>query len=535
MTEGPVKSPLSYQARRELVELMAPQYLEASRAQKMLLLDTFVAMTGYVRKYAMWLLNHPVESAPSVSHARPVHYGPEVQQALLFAWKAANQICAKRLIPFLPTLVEALEQHGHLHLTEKCRSQLLSMSASTADRLLRSRRKHSSGGKSTTQAGTLLKHQIPIRTFEEWNETQPGFLEADLVAHCGIEAKGGYLYTLTLTDIATGWTECLPLLYRSRETVLVAVQHARTLFPFPILGIDTDNGGEFLNEELVAYCEQEHITFTRGRPYQKRDQCFVEQKNGAIVRQIVGYDRFAGEYTYRQLTELYRAMRLYVNCFQPSMKLLSKHREGKKVRYVYDPAKTPLQRLLLSGALPTKKQQELTQVAQVLDPIRLFQQVEGLQKAVFRCAASCSPFVSHPPSAPVRVFSVERCTTGNIPTESSVPSPAAGFHTLYREQERRKRILGWRRTQKDPFEGEWEQIISWLVAKPERSSGDIFRELQRLSPGRYQPFQIRTLQRGMRRIRTHLLETFEEQWQEEVIHGRLPVPVLQVDGATGHT
>jgi len=228
-------------------------------------------------------------------------------------------------------------------------------------------------------------------------------------------------------------------------------------------------------------------------------------------------------------------MRLYVNCFQPSMKLLSKHREGKKVRYVYDPAKTPLQRLLLSGALPTKKQQELTQVAQVLDPIRLFQQVEGLQKAVFRCAASCSPFVSHPPSAPVRVFSVERRTTGNIPTESSVPSPAAGFHTLYREQERRKRILGWRRTQKGPFEGEWEQIISWLVAKPERSSGDIFRELQRLSPGRYQPLQIRTLQRGMRRIRTHLLETFEEQWQEEVIHGRLPVPVLQVDGATGHT
>lgn len=174
ITEGPVKSPLSYQARRELVEHMAPVYREASRAQKMLLLDTFVALTGSVRKYALWLLNHPVESALRTPHVRPVHYGPEVQQALYLVWRAANQICAKRLIPFLPTLIEALERHGHLHLTEKCRSQLLSMSAATADRLLRSQRKHDPRGLSTTQAGTLLKHQIPIRTFQDWNATQPG-------------------------------------------------------------------------------------------------------------------------------------------------------------------------------------------------------------------------------------------------------------------------------------------------------------------------------------------------------------------------
>jgi len=157
-----VKSPLSYQARRELVERMAPHYRAASRKQKMLLLDTFVALTGYVRKYAMWLLNHPVESRPRGPHARPVHYGPEVQQALYQAWRAANQICAKRLIPFLATLVEALERHGHLHLTEECRTQLLSMSAATADRLLRSQRKHSVRGLSTTQAGTLLWPLSPI-------------------------------------------------------------------------------------------------------------------------------------------------------------------------------------------------------------------------------------------------------------------------------------------------------------------------------------------------------------------------------------
>ena len=281
------------------------------------------------------------------------------------------------------------------------------------------------------------------------------------MAHCGANIEGGYLYTLTLTDIATGWTECLPVLYRSQETVLAALQRARTLFPFPILGIDTDNGGEFINEVVIAYCEQAHISFTRGHPYVKNDQCFVEQKNGSIVRQVVGYDRLVGEHAYRQLTELYRALRLYVNCFQPSMKLLSKQRDGKKVCYIYDPAKTPLQRLLLSGVLLAQKQQELFEVAQALDPIRLFRQLEQLQQAVFRCAVNCSPVTSPIPSAPIRVFSVGDCTVGKRPEERSVTDPAAGLQTLYREQERRKRVLGWRRTHKDPFEGEWEQIPSF--------------------------------------------------------------------------
>jgi len=521
-----VESGLSLQTRRELLQQVIPQYRAATTVRKKSkLLDAFTATTGYNRKYAMHLLNHTKEVQLVPQHPRRRHYGPEVQHALFLVWHAANRICAKRLIPFLPTLVEALERHEHLHLTEECRNQLLSMSAATADRLLRSQRKRGQRGLSTTRAGTLLKQQIPVRTFQEWNEDRPGFLEADLVAHCGAEIEGGYLYTLTLTDIATGWTECLPLIHRSREAVLAALQRARTLFPFPILGIDTDNGGEFINEVVVSYCEQEQITFTRGRPYQKRDQCFVEQKNGAIVRQVVGYDRLVGEHAYRQLTELYRALRLYVNCFQPSMKLLSKALDGKKVRCVYDPAKTPLQRLLLSGVLPAWKQQELTEVAQALDPVRLLPQLEQLQQAVFRCAVGSFPFLSSLPSASIHAFSVERCMTGLLPSTGSIPEPAAGLETLYQEQERRKRVLGWRRTHKDPFEGEWEQIFSWLVANPERSSGDIFRELQRRSPERYRPLQIRTLQRGMRKIRVHLLQTLKEHWQEEVIRGSLPISV----------
>jgi Integrase core domain len=309
-----VEQSLSYQARRALLQQTVPQYREASPSHKKTLVDAFVAATGYHRTYARWLLNHAEEVQQTLQRPRPPQYGPEVQHALFLVWHAANRICAKRLIPFLPILIESLERHEHLQISEKCRRQLLAMSAATADRLLASQRKLGQRGLSTTRAGTLLKQQIPIRTFEEWKETRPGFLEADLVAHCGTDIEGGYLYTLTLTDVATGWTECLPLLYRSQETVLAALQQARLLFPFPILGIDTDSGGEFINEAVIAYCEQAHITFTRGRPYLKNDQCFVEQKNGAIVRQVVGYDRLVGEHAYRQLTELYRALRLYVNC-----------------------------------------------------------------------------------------------------------------------------------------------------------------------------------------------------------------------------
>jgi hypothetical protein len=193
---------------------------------------------------------------------------------------------------------------------------------------------------------TLLKQQIPIRTFAQWDDAQPGFLEADLVGHHGGDIHGCFLYTLTLTDIATGWTECFPLLYKSPEAVLTAFQQARRRFPFPILGLDTDNGSEFINEAVMRYCEAEQITFTRGRPEVKNDQCFVEQKKGAVVRQFVGNGRFVGFQASRQLHELYRALRLYVNCFQPSMKLVSKHVEEGNVCRVYDPAKTPLQTAL---------------------------------------------------------------------------------------------------------------------------------------------------------------------------------------------
>jgi hypothetical protein len=346
---------------------MAPMYQQASGSQKQNILEEFVATTGYARKYALWLLNHSEEVfAPPTALRR--RYGPEVEEALVLAWKTLNRICTKRLIPFLPSIVETLEEDGHLALNEGQRRLLLSMSVATADRLLQAHRYTHPHGHSTTKAGPLLKQQIPIRTFAQWDEAKQGFLEVDLVSHCGGRLQGGCLYTITLTDIATGWTECLPLLNRGREAVLVALQRAQALFPFPILGIDTDNGGEFINEEVAAFCVREQITFTRGRPYEKRDQCFVEQKNGVVVRQVVGHGRLMGEHAYRQLDELYRALHWYVNCFQPSMKLVAKQVEGRKIHRIYDTAKTPLQRVLLSESLSPSQLKELRIIGKAFDP-----------------------------------------------------------------------------------------------------------------------------------------------------------------------
>jgi site-specific recombinase XerD len=507
---------LRTQARRVLLQQVAPAYHQASASQKQQILEEFVTATGYVRKYAQWLLNHSEEVlAPPTALRR--RYGPEVEEALVLAWKTLNRICTKRLIPFLPSIVEALEAEGHLELDEEHRRLLLSMSAATADRLLQAHRYAHPHGLSTTKAGPLLKQQIPIRTFAQWDEAKPGFLEVDLVAHCGGRLQGGCLYTITLTDVATGWTECLPLLNRGREAVLAALQRARALFPFPILGLDTDNGGEFINEEVAAYCVREQITFTRGRPYEKRDQCFVEQKNGVVVRQVVGHGCLMGEHAYQQLDELYRALHWYVNCFQPSMKLVSTQVEGRRIRRVYDAAKTPLQRVLLSGALSPAQQQELRTIGKAFDPLRLFQQVEQLQQATLHCEAGRSS--ADPPTPTSLVpFDLAACAG-----ELVLPEGSETGEVLHEEQKRAS-VLDWRRTSKDPFAGQWEQILTWVQANPTRSSGDILRELQSLFPGRYEFSHLRTLQRGMRKIRTHLLQTHKGAGSPEEPRAHLSLP-----------
>jgi hypothetical protein len=533
---------MSFPARRELVGLVAGRYLEAPGHQKSAILDEFVAVTGYARKYAIRLLRRPELAASGpIRRPRARRYGPEAQAALELAWAAANQICAKRLVPFLPELVASLERHGHLVVSEETRAQLLRMSPATADRLLRAhRRQEQPRGISTTKAGALLKHQIPVRTFTDWDDVRPGFLEADLVAHCGARAEGGYLYSLVLTDVATGWTECLALLHRSQEAVLHALGAARRLLPFALLGLDTDNGSEFLNQELLAYCERERITFTRGRAYKKNDQCYVEQKNGSIVRALVGYDRFEGEAAYRQLNELYRAVRLYVNGFQPSMKLRTKQRDGSKVTRTYHDARTPLQRLAASSALPDDVCDRLLALFAALDPVRLLQQLHTLQEALWRHAvvpnatdpAPAASLAGIDPRVQEVQFNVHGCGLPSAPNDASATRPSIadlaaflrGPAATKRNYRRVKtRLVRTWRTRPDPFVAVWEEICQRLKAAPERTAKELFAEVQRTYPGQYADGQLRTVQRRVKAWRAQAIVQFDQRWLEDEL---LPTQVL---------
>lgn len=519
---------MGYRAKRELLAQIAPRYREAHVAQKTVILDEFVAATGYDRKYAIRLLSKPVPTPGPIRRPRPRRYGTEVQQALSVAWAATNYVCAKRLVPFLPELVTALETHGHLRLQPEVRAQLLAISPATADRLLQAlRRQDQPRGISTTKAGPLLKQQVPVRTFADWNEAKPGFLEADLVAHAGTSLRGSFLWTLTVTDVATGWTECQALRYRGQDSVVTALERVRQLLPFPVLGIDTDNGSEFLNNELISFCSRNHITFTRGRAYRKNDQCYVEQKNGSIVRQLVGYDRFDGEAAYQQLVELYRAVRLFVNFFQPSMKLETKRREGSKVQRQYALAQTPWQRLQTAHLLTEERSAHLGRVFAALDPVRLLRQIQQLQTALWKRAVVESASQDEATSRTLVSFQPQACVAsgddllqhgefGLVPPSAEVV--AAERERNYRKVRKKPQGPRLYRTRVDPFEAVREEVQLWVLEAPERTGAALLAMLQERYPGQYPDKVLRTLQRRLADWRQALIVTFDDRIvQEDVL------------------
>ncbi|MGH9439391.1 MAG: integrase catalytic domain-containing protein [Terriglobia bacterium] len=300
-------------------------------------------------------------------------------------WKLSGGLCCKRLVPFLPDLLEALERFDEMTLCPPIKEKLLLMSISTAERILRLERRSHERGIGTTRAGDLLRHQIPIRTFEEWSDLRPGFFEIDLVAHCGGAAAGDYLYTLTMTDIRTGWTDCAALINRSQITVQAGIEAIRKRLPFALLGIDSDNGAEFINHNLKRYCDERGIKFTRCRPYKKNDQCHVEQKNGAVVRPLVGYARYEGPEAVEHLNRLYAVKRFCLNYFEPSMKLVSKTRHGARVKKEYDQPKTPFQRYIETIS-DEQKQQALREHYRTLNPAELRRRLAELEAGLRRFA-----------------------------------------------------------------------------------------------------------------------------------------------------
>jgi len=363
---------MSQRSKREMIEAVRPRYLKASKAGKVQILGEFIATTGYHRKYAIRILKHgPKPKGLKKAGRRKVYHG-EVVQVLEQIWGIYGRICSKRLHPFLSEGVIILERCHELSLSPEIKQLLLSMSRATIDRCLKKARfTHPQHGLSTTKPGSLLKKAIPIRTFTPWEDEHPGFLEIDLVAHCGSTNEGIYLNTLTATDLATGWTECLALANKTQSAVSQAIGELRQDLPFPLLGLDSDNGSEFINDTLYRYCLAEQITFTRSRPYQKNDQAHVEQKNWSVVRHTIGYDRLESSEELALLGSIYADLRLYINFFQPVLKLVAKERvDGKTIR-TYDQAMTPFRRVLALDSLPMEIKARLTAQYVQLNPVTL--------------------------------------------------------------------------------------------------------------------------------------------------------------------
>jgi len=370
---------------KEYVAAIRDRYYRSNKEEKGKILDEFEKVTGYHRKAAIRLLLRVLK--PAGKHrGRPGSYS-RVVEPLITIWEASDRLCSKRLHPFIPEMIRVLKHKGELQVDASAEAKLTKLSAATIDRLLEPSRRE--GGRkplSATRPGSLLKSSIPIRTFADWQENRSGFLEIDTVAHCGENLEGFYLNTLCGVDVASGWTECLPVWGKQQVRVRQAVHGIRRNLPFPLLGVDSDNGSEFINQCLWEYCRDNKITFTRSRPYKKNDSCHVEQKNGNVVRRLIGYDRYVSKSAYECLGRIYSLVRLYINFFQPTMKLVSKTRHGAKVHKVYETALTPYQRLLKLGVLTKEKQTELAATYQGLNPVRLLKQIDDNLEQLWKLA-----------------------------------------------------------------------------------------------------------------------------------------------------
>jgi hypothetical protein len=385
---------LTHAARIQLAQSLRRRYQAASSRAKKQILNEFIAVSGYHPKYAIHLLNARDAAAPAPpGRARPTIYDDAAKQALIVLWEASDRVCGKRLKPLLRILLPALERHGHLNLDEVIRTKVLAMSAATIDRLLRAPR-NATRARKPRRVTPEIRRRIAVRTFADWNEPPPGSMEMDLVAHCGDMNRGSYVHSLVLTDIASGWTECAPLVVRESTLLVEALERVRQGLPFPLRALDVDNGSEFVNETMIQYCLRNGIELTRSRPYRKNDQAWIEQKNGAIVRKLLGYRRFEGIAAAQVLSRLYGASRLFVNFFQPSFKLAEKHRQGAQVTKRYHPPETPCERLLSAETVSDDTKVKLREVGSALDPLQLLEEVRAMQSHMVVLADGGKPHVS---------------------------------------------------------------------------------------------------------------------------------------------
>lgn len=501
--------------RDELVVAIAERYSRSERRERGRILDEFVAVTGFHRKHAARLLGGGRSGRPVGPRPSRRVYDEAVREALIVIWEASDRVCGKRLKPLVPILVEAMGRHGHLQLAPEVRAGLLAISAATIDRALaevRGQPGRKSGRRSAPSAA--VRRSVPVRTFSDWQDPPPGFVEADLVAHSGPSASGSFVQTLVMTDIATGWTECAPLLVREQELLTGVLTEMRKLLPFDLLGFDTDNDSAFMNETVRDYCLAAGIAFTRCRPYRKNDQAWVEQKNGAVVRRMVGYRRFEGLEAAMTLAKLYATARLFVNFFQPSFKLAEKERDGARVRKRYHAPATPFQRLLADPRASAVTKGRVQALHATLDPVRLLREMRAMQQQLVEIA-----------DKPVAAADAAR------PMAPTLEQFLSGLRTAWKEGEvrptsRAKPKPRRQRRHPDIFDAVTADLRMWFEAAPWRTSRELLDRLQAEHPGVYPDRQLRTLQRRVKAWRRDLVR--------RMVFGT-PAPTdVAVDTATGH-
>ncbi len=395
---------MSPQSKREYIEAVFLRYKHAPRAKKSRILDEFCDTLGYHRKHAIRLLRNYKrfrKPKPNTRGPKPVYHKTAILKPLKKIWLAANLPCSKRLKAIIPLWLPGYQSlMGPL--SDETHHALMQISASTIDRILKTTRiRYTQRGRSTTKPGTLLRKQIPIGT-NQWDQSRPGFLEADTVAHCGTSMAGQFAYTIDCVDIATGWTEQRAIWGRGETAVLQQLQHIEHSLPFPLLGFDSDNGSEFLNYHLLRHFQKrpQPVSFTRSRAYRKDDNAHVEQKNWTHVRQWIGYQRLDNPKVVALLNALYTSQwRLYHNFFCPSVKLLDKKRIGSKTVKLHDSPKTPYQRILESPNVSDNSKQILKKQFQTLNPFLLRNAMEKKLKKIFKSCYHQHTAVNDPLSA----------------------------------------------------------------------------------------------------------------------------------------
>lgn len=379
--------------KRSITREMRRRYRKASKSEKAAILDELTALTGWNRSYASRTLRRkPKKRSGSETRGRKRIYTPDVMIPLRKVWVSLDLACGKRVAAGMGDVLDALLRSDELKCEGRVVAMLRSISAATIDRLLEpDRAKTALKGRSTTKPGTLMKSQIQIRTGTDWDDARPGFIEIDLVAHCGDSTRGEYCNTLDATDIATGWTETRAVKNKAQVHVFAALKDIREALPFPLLGIDSDNGSEFINHELYRYCQEENLTFTRSRAYRKNDGCYVEQKNWSVVRQNVGYARFDTPEELEVLKKIHALVRLHTNFFMPSAKLISKTRDGSRVTKLYDKPMTPYRRVLARDDVDDGAKATLTAQFETLNPADLRRRIGRLQDEIYKLNARKNP------------------------------------------------------------------------------------------------------------------------------------------------